>query len=162
MFELKKLEKWDPIKELSTIHRDMDDLFKRVFGSASMFGHGLRIGAWFPTMDAFVRDGKLVVRADLPGIDPKKTEITISGGLLTIKGERKTEKTETKEGVILSESAYGAFERTMTLPDGVDTADVHATYKNGVLELTMPTKAVTLPKKVTIEIEEGKETEKAA
>lgn len=159
MFELKK---WEPLRELSTIQREMDELFRRTFGSltTSLFGRETR-GAWVPYADCFMKEGNFVIHADLPGVDPKDVEVTVTGNILSIKGVRKSDVKKEKEGYIFHESSAGSFERVMTLPDGVDTGKIHASLKNGVLELTMPTKAEVLPKKVKVEIE-GKTEKKAA
>lgn len=155
MFELKR---WEPLKELSTIQRDMDDLFRRTFGNltANIFGREVRMGLWSPAVDCFVKEGNFVVHADIPGIDPRNIDISITGNLLTIKGERKSEVEEKKGGYLFREASYGTFERTVSLPEGCETDKVHATYRNGVLELTMPAKAGALPRKVKIEVEELK------
>lgn len=160
MFELKK---WDPFRELSTIQRDMDDLFKRVFGSltpTSLFRRESFKGEWYPSLDCYMKGNQFIVHADIPGVDPKDVDISVAGNVLTIRGERKADIEEKKEGFLFREASYGSFERVLTLPEGADTTKVHASYRNGVLELTMPAKAEALPKKVTIEIE--KEIKKAA
>lgn len=157
MFELKK---WDPMRELSSVQREMDELFRRVVGTFSpgIFRVGREFkGEWYPAVECYMRDGKFVVHADLPGIDPKDVDVSIAGNLLTIKGERKAEWEKKKEGYMFHEAAYGSFERTLTLPEGVKSDQVHATYKNGVLELTMPAKTEALPKKVKVEIESGEQ-----
>lgn len=157
MFELKK---WDPARELSNIQREMDEMFRRVFGTlpTGLFRLGREFkGEWYPAVECYMRNGKFVVHADLPGVDPKDVDISIAGNLLTVKGERKAEWEKKKEGYMFHEAAYGSFERTITLPEGVKTDEVHATYRNGVLELTMPAKVEALPKKVKIEIESGEE-----
>lgn len=160
MFELKK---WEPVRDLVSfqkeMQRDMDDFFRRVFGGfsaltpSSLFGR--ESSEWYPAIDCFVRNSQLVIHADLPGVDPKDVDISITGKMLTIKGERKADYNEKKEGYLFHEASYGAFERTLTLPEGVDTNKVHATYKNGILELTMPVKAEALPKKVKVEVEQA-------
>lgn len=160
MFELKK---WDPIKELSGIQRDMDDLFRRVFGGltpTSLLRREAFRGEWYPAIDCYMKNNQFIVHADLPGVNPKDVDISLTGNVLTIRGERKSEVEEKKEGYLFHETSFGTFERVLTLPEGIDVSKVKATYKNGVLELTMPAKAEALPKKVNIEIEA--ETKKAA
>lgn len=166
MFELKR---WDPTRELSALQREMDDLFRRVFGNlgsispANLFRReGLTKGEWYPVVDCYMQDNKFIVHADLPGVDTRNVDVSIAGNILTIKGERKAELEEKKEGYLVHEACYGSFERMLTIPEGVDTSKATASFKNGVLELTMPCKAEALPKKVRIEIGEGKETKKAA
>ncbi|MFQ5736526.1 MAG: Hsp20/alpha crystallin family protein [Thermodesulfobacteriota bacterium] len=149
---------------MSIIQRDMDDFLRRTFGTLtpmSLFRRTGERGELYPAMDCYMKDNKFIVHADLPGIDPKDVDITITGNVLTVKGERKSDVEEKKEGYLVHETSYGLFERSVTLPEGVNTSKVHATYKNGVLELTMPAKAEALPKKVTVEIEAGEEKKAA-
>ncbi len=150
------LKKWEPFRDLSIVQREMDDMFRRFFGTfapLNIFRRELK-GEWYPVMDLYTKDNKFVVHADIPGVDPKDVEISVTGNLLTIKGERKSDVEEKKEGYMFHETSMGVFERTITLPEGVDTAKIHATYKNGVLEVSMPAKAEALPKKVKVELEE--------
>lgn len=161
MFELKR---WEPLKELSGIQREMDELVKRFFGGVTHTGLLRREfgGEWSPTVDCYVKDNAFTVHADLPGIDPKNVDISITGNMLTIRGERKAAYDEKKEGYSVREVCYGSFERTITLPEGVDASMVRASYKNGVLELTMPAKAEALPRKIKVEVEEARAEKKAA
>lgn len=161
MFELKK---WEPLKELSTIQRDMDELFRRTFGSltSNIFGKEFKGGLWSPAVDCFLKEGNFIVRADVPGIDPKNIDISVMGNMLTIRGDRKADVEERKGGYLFHESSYGAFERTFSLPEGCDAGKIHASCRNGVLEITMPVKAEALPKKVKVDVEEAREGKKAA
>jgi HSP20 family protein len=158
-----ELKKWEPFRELSTVQREMDELFRRTFGSltSGLFRKEWG-GQWCPDLDCYMKDNKFFIHADIPGVDPKEVDISIVGNILTIKGERKTDVTEKKGEYIFHESSFGEFVRTMTIPEGVDVSKVHASYRNGVLELSMPTKAEVLPKKIHVELEgtkEGKKTE---
>ncbi|MEE9613506.1 MAG: Hsp20/alpha crystallin family protein [Thermodesulfobacteriota bacterium] len=153
VIEMLTLKKWDPFTELSTIHKEMDEFFKRTVGSIAPV---LFKGEWYPAFESYIKGEELVVHADLPGIDPKDVDISISGDKLTIKGERKAEKEETTGEYLFRETSYGSFERSMTLPEGVNVDKVHASYNHGVLEITMPAEAAALPKKVTVEVEEEK------
>ena len=98
-----------------------------------------------------IENGNLVVKVDLPGIDPKDVSISVTGDQLTIEGERKQEKKEEKKDYFYQELSYGKFSRTMPLPQGVDADKVKANYKNGVLEITMPAPKELAPKKIQIE-----------
>ncbi|MHC4198330.1 MAG: Hsp20/alpha crystallin family protein [Planctomycetota bacterium] len=147
------LRKWDPFGELSTFHRDVDELFRRTFGGLIP---GLSRGEWYPVAECYMEGEKFLVRADLPGIDPKDVDISIIGNQLIIKGERKIRKEEKEAEKYFCEVSYGSFERTLTLPEGVDTGNVHAGFSNGILEISMPAKGVALPKKITVGVEEKK------
>jgi len=155
---MKAIRKWEPFRELSNIQKDMDDFARRVFGNLSPAGLFRREieGEWIPTLDLYMKDNQLVVRADIPGVEPKDLDISIVGNMLTIRGERKTGFEEKKEGYLYHETSFGGFERTIALPEGVDTSRVRATCNKGVLEVTMPARAEALPKKIKVELEEGK------
>ena len=111
-------------------------------------------------MESYLRDNTLCIKADLPGIDPKEVEITVEGNQLTLKGERKAEHERQEGNYFHREVRYGSFARTFTIPDGVKAEDVHATYHNGVLELSIPLPASMLPKKVHIEVKSQAEGRK--
>ena len=156
---MRAIRRWDPLSELSTLHKEMDEFFKKTFGGV-VLGHAKVTP--YPAIECFMKEDNIVVKADLPGIDAKDIEISVTGNLLTVKGERKTEKTEKEGEHFYSETSYGAFERTITLPEGVNADNARASFRSGVLEVTMPVKAGALPRKVTVEVEGEKAGKKAA
>ncbi len=93
---------------------------------------------YIPTADVFARNGDMVVRIDLPGIDPKDIKVRYEDGELVVMGERKAEKEIKEEGYYRKEAAYGIFERHMTLPKGVKESEIKAEYDKGVLEISVP------------------------
>ena len=95
------------------------------------------------------------VTAELPGIDDKNIEVTLSDDVLTIKGEKREEKEEKERNYQLSERLYGAFERSFEMPEGVDTEKVEARFDKGVLKITLPKKPEALKKEKKIEIKTG-------
>jgi len=96
-------------------------------------------GERFMRVEEFAEDGTLVVRADLPGIDPEKdVEITLADHLLTIEAERHEEEKTEKRRYVCNELRYGGFSRTISVPEGVTEADVKASYRDGVLEVRIP------------------------
>jgi HSP20 family protein len=103
---------------------------------------------FIPTADVFTREGDLVVKMDLPGLEAKDIHVTLSEGMMTVTGERKADKEVKEEGYYRKESTYGFFERHMSVPQGVDEKEIKAEYGNGVLEISMPkpAKAEELPK----------------
>jgi HSP20 family protein len=121
---------------LEGLHRDIDALFDGVFGSRDV----APVTEWTPRVDTFIKDDNLVVRADLPGVDPKEVDISLEGNILTVRGERKAEK----EDASYREVSYGRFERRVRVPNGTDAEKIAAKYTNGVLEVSVP-----LPKPVT-------------
>jgi HSP20 family protein len=109
---------------------------------------------WVPALDIYRKEGHLVIRADIPGVSPENLEVTVNGeGVLTIKGERKWEEGEVE--ALCCERFYGEFERSIQLPDGVDTERIEASYKDGVLELRIPYREAPKPSHRRIEVKVG-------
>jgi HSP20 family protein len=117
---------------------ELDRVFEE-FGLKPRFAEPVvNEAAWAPDIEVFERQGQLVVRADLPGMTKDDVNVRIIEGVLTLRGERKQEKEITRDDYYQSERSYGAFHRTLVLPEGVKAEQVQATFKNGVLEVTMP------------------------
>ena len=129
--------RFDPIRELSTLQREMDDLFKRMFGSSREIGEVGTLAAT-PTVNSFVKDGVFHLEAELPGVDADKLDLRMDDGILVIHGERRTTHKTEDVNYLLKESSFSSFERRMALPTGADIDKAHATYQNGMLEVTMP------------------------
>jgi HSP20 family protein len=109
-------------------------------------------GLWLPDMDVFDRDGKTVVRVDLPGVKREDIEVTIDGDLLTIQGHREEEKEVKEESYYCAERATGQFSRTISLPEGVAAEAVEASYKDGTLEVVIPKPAVEKPASAKVKV----------
>ncbi|MBV8830746.1 MAG: Hsp20/alpha crystallin family protein [Acidobacteriaceae bacterium] len=107
---------------------------------------------WSPAVDIFETENELIVKADLPEIDPKTVGIQMENGTLTLKGERKFEQQNNGKGFHRIERSYGSFVRAFSLPDTVDAEKVKADYKNGVLTITLPKKEVAKPRTINVEI----------
>jgi len=140
---------WRPFRDLERMTREIEERFPRFFGRP-LFEESEE---YFPRIESYIKEGNLVVRADLPGIDPKDIEVMVLGNVLTIKGERKEKKEVKRDEYIRREVSYGAFERRMTLPEGAATDKIKAQFKNGVMEVTMPVAKEMAARKVPIESE---------
>jgi len=138
---MRALSPWRPIHELTSLQHRMEDLFDRL--TEDFFGEGgrpfWRIEGWGPLIERHVDNGTLVVKADLPGIDPKEVSISVVGNQLKIEGERKEEEKREEKDYYYRELHYGKFSRTIPLPEGVNTEEIKASYHEGTLEITMPT-----------------------
>ena len=110
-------------------------------------------GMWRPAIDIEEKDGKYMVRADLPGMQKNDIHVELKDGYLTLRGERKSEHEENKDNYHRIERTYGTFERTFRVPKGVTEKDIHAKYKDGVLEMTVPAPKVEEPKTVEVKVE---------
>ncbi len=107
---------------------------------------------WSPAVDIYEDENSLILKADLPDVDPKNVGIQLENGTLTLKGERKFEQKENGRGFHRIERSYGSFVRAFSLPDTVDGEKVKADYKNGVLTVTLGKKEVAKPKTINVEI----------
>ena len=137
--------------ELATWHRDIDNLFGRFFsdGGEEM---AQALMNWSPLMDVFERDGQYIVRADIPGVNPREVDVSVVNDTLVIQGERKKSDEVKEKNYRLTETAYGRFERRLALPRGIDRDKITARFDNGVLEIAVPLPASATAKKVPVEI----------
>jgi HSP20 family protein len=146
---------WDPFDEMRTMQRDMDRLFDRFLGSERT-GEVGRLGLWMPSIESYAKEGKLFIKVELPGVDPKDLDVSITDRELVIKGERKAEKDEKEKDYTYREISYGSFERRFVIPEGVKTDDLKAAFTNGILEISVPIPEVPKAKKIEIKTEEPK------
>ena len=145
------MKHWDPIDELRSMQHEMDRLFDRFVGGEVA---GERTGLWMPSVESYTKDGQLIFKAELPGIDPKDLDVSINDNReLVIKGERKAEKSAKEENYLYREISYGHFERHFVLPEGVKTENLKAKFTNGILEIAVPAPTITKARKVEIETE---------
>jgi HSP20 family protein len=107
---------------------------------------------WTPAVDIYETENELVMKADLPDVDPKNVAIQLENHTLTLKGERKFEETKSGRGFHRIERSYGSFVRAFSLPDTVDGDNVKADYKNGVLTVTLPKKEIAKPKTINVSV----------
>ncbi len=128
---------WRHRGDVDRLGSEMDRLFNRFLDRWSP-EFPFREGQWMPSVDVSETGKEIMVNAELPGMDAKDIDISVSGTVLTLKGERKREYEEKDENLYRIERRYGAFSRSIQLPAGVDPEKAEATYKDGVLKLTLP------------------------
>jgi HSP20 family protein len=142
------LRKYDPFLELAEF-----PTFRLFQDSVSrMLSEPESARPWAPAVDILENDNELVLKADLPEVKLEDIDISMENGTLTLKGERKFERTEGKGGYHRIERSYGTFVRCFSLPDTVDIEHVKADYKNGVLTVALPKKELAKPRTVKIEL----------
>lgn len=125
-----------PWTGLTSLRREMDRVFDRFF---EPFPEEMRsLGEWAPRMDVSETKDAVVVKAEVPGIEPREIEVSLHGDTLTMKGEKKMEKEDKGERFHRVERTWGSFVRTVRLPMPVDGEKVQATFKNGLLTVTLP------------------------
>lgn len=150
---------------LTSLHREIDRLFDEFSRGFPMFPFGRRAFDWEPAWQLGVGNGELTpsvdvaetdkafeITAELPGMAEENVDVSLSQGVLTLKGEKKEEKEKKEKGYYLSERRYGSFQRSFRLPEGVDENKIEANFDKGVLKITLPKtkEAVAQAKKIAI------------
>jgi HSP20 family protein len=125
------------------MNRMLDNFFRR----ENAFGMG-----WSPNIDIAENDNNIIVKAKIPGVDPKEIDISIAGDTLTIKGEKKEEKENKGKHYQRAERSYGSFTRTIDLPAHVMTDKVEAKHNHGVIEITLPKMEKSKAKKISVKV----------
>ena len=147
--------RWEPFRDLVSIQGRMNRLFDEAFRGATR-GSGdeeeWSLGSWAPAVDIFEQDGHIVLKAELPGVDPKDVEVRVENNVLTLRGERKLDNDVQKENYHRVERAYGSFSRSFTLPSVVDTEKIKADYRDGVLRVNLPKREEARPKQISISV----------
>jgi len=144
------LQAWRPFESLRReVDRLFDDFdggiwrspFRRSFFDVEPFRRAEAAFGAVPAVDITETDKAYEITAELPGMDEKNVEVKLANGVLTIKGEKQDEKEEKKKDYYMRERSFGSFERTFQAPDGVDTDRIEASFKKGVLTVTLPKSA---------------------
>ena len=144
---------WEPFRDLLSMQGRFNRLFNQAFGRAFEGGDDeLSPRTWAPAVDIYETEGNLVVKAELPGVDPKQVEVRVEENTLYLKGERKFENEVNKEHYHRVERAYGTFARSFALPGSVEPDKVAAEYNDGLLTITIPKREEAKPKTVKINV----------
>jgi len=157
------LTRWDPFRELNVLQDRMNRLYQDY---APRGEQELTAGNFIPPVDIYEDEQNVTLKVEVPGLDPKDVDVRVENNTLSIRGERGFEKDEKEENFHRVERHYGAFVRSFTLPNTVDTDSVKADYENGVLKIQLAKRAEAKPKQIKINIGqktiEAKGTTKAA
>jgi len=143
--------RWEPFRDLLSSQKEFDRLFRETF-SPFFRESELSTRTWAPPVDIYEDENKLVLKADLPGVEPKDVEIKVEDGMLYLNGERKFEKEVKEENYHRVERSYGAFSRSFSLPTSIDSEKIAAEYKDGQLILTMPKREEAKPKTIKVSV----------
>jgi HSP20 family protein len=130
--------------------REIDRVFDAFFGQSEQ-----QARRWVPPMDLVEAENHFVLKADLPGLSEGDVNIEVQDGSLTISGERQTEQHEQERGFYRIERAFGSFNRSLTLPDGIDPDGIEASFSNGVLEVRIPKPEERKPRRIEISSSSG-------
>ena len=146
--------RWEPFRDLQAVQERLNRVFDEAFRGVPRGGDDEWAlgGSWAPSVDIFEHEGNLVLKAELPGVDPKDVDVRVENNVLTLRGERKFETEVKKEKYHRVERAYGTFSRSFTLPNVVDTEKIKAEFKDGMLQVTLPKREEAKPKQIQINV----------
>jgi HSP20 family protein len=148
--KLRTLNRWEVSRGNTTLQEQVN----RVFGDLlERAGDESNLTPWAPAVDIFETEHELVVRADLPGVNPQDLDIRVESNILTIRGERKFDSNKgNEENYLRVERAYGAFSRSFSLANSVKSDAIKADYQNGVLTLSIPKREEAKPKQIKVNV----------
>ena len=143
----------EPFRDLGGLQDRINRLFEEgLVRLRPWTSEAIEDAAWSPAVDIVETENDIVLRADLPGVDPKDVDIQVENGTLTLKGERKFEKEVKNESYHRVERSYGSFARSFSLPNSISTEKVKAEFKDGLLTLTLPKREEAKPRTVKIDV----------
>lgn len=141
----------EPVAGLATVENRLNQLLNETLGAFDWRYNDSTSAAWVPPVDVFEQADAIRILAEIPGVKPDNVKISVEGNTLTIHGSKEQVAEEQTERVHRYERAYGAFERTFTLPATVDPAAIRAAYENGVLTVTLPKAEKAKPRQIPVE-----------
>ena len=141
------ITRWEPFRDLARLQDEVN----RLFDTGGLVRSGESVG-WTPACDIYEDEEAVSLKFELAGVDPKDVDVRFENGVLTVKGERKLEKEETRERYHRVERSYGTFTRSFSLPGTLDPERIKAEAKNGVLQITLPKKAEAKPRAIQVKI----------
>lgn len=139
-----------PIVDFEKMRRELDRFYDSFFESSRRAEHE---GEYLPAFDVCETKDNIAVKAEVPGMEPKDLDITLSDGILTVNGEKKQEVEEKGASCHLIERSYGAFSRSIQLPAGVQSDKIDASYKNGTLHIVLPKSEEAKNREIKIKVE---------
>jgi len=146
---MRTITRWEPFRGVNTLQDQFNRLFSDVFDRKA---EESSLTAWAPAVDIYETEHELVVKADLPEVDPKDLDIRVENNILTIRGERKFEKKVNEDNYLRVGRAYGSFARSFTLANTVNSDAIKADYQDGVLTLTIPKREEAKPKQIKVNV----------
>jgi|KBSSwiStaDraftv2_1062776.scaffolds.fasta_scaffold116320_2 HSP20 family protein len=141
--------RYDPFRDLRTLQEEVNRLFSTNLTRA-FDDEGIGRGAWAPSVDIYENKDQIVLEAELPGMKQEDFDLSIENNIITLRGERKFEKTEETDNYHRVERSYGAFTRSFTLPQTVSAEGATAEYNNGVLRVTLPKREETKARRIEV------------
>ena len=143
------IARFEPFRGFSTLQEQVNRVFNESFRNQ---GDESALTTWAPPVDIYETPNELVVKADLPDVNEKEIDVRVENNLLTVRGERKFEKSVPEENYLRVERTYGAFSRSFSLPNTVNPEAIRAEYKNGVLTVNLPKREESKPRQVEVNV----------
>src|ERR1700674_6019618 len=147
--KMRTMNRWEPSRGATTLQEQLNYVFGNMLERARDESN---LTPWAPAVDIFETEHELVVKADLPDVNPQDLDIRVENNILTIRGERKFENKVSEENYLRVERAYGSFSRSFSLANSVKTDAIKADYQNGVLTLTIPKREEAKPKQIKVTV----------
>ena len=147
--------RWEPFRDLLSLQDRMNRLFDESYRSTqrgTSDDEWALGGSWAPAVDIYEHGTNIVLKAELPGVDPKDVDIRLENNVLSLRGQRKLEGEVKRESYHRVERSYGTFSRSFTLPTVVDQASIKAEFKDGMLQVTLPKREEAKPKQIQIDV----------
>ena len=145
------LVKFNPNTDMFRLQRSLDRVFNGFFKDRE-YDHDCTECDWMPAVDISETENEILIKADIPGMTKEDIKVVVHENTLTLKGERRSEKTEEKTDYYRTERVYGSFYRSFSLPSMVDAGKIKANYVNGVLEIALPKVEEAKPKEIAIDV----------
>jgi HSP20 family protein len=142
--------RWDPFRGLTVLQDQVSRLFDD--SASPSRGAEAELATWAPAVDIFETENEVVVKADLPDVEEKDIDIRVENNVLQVRGERKFDKNVGQDNYLRVERVYGAFTRSFTLPNTINSEQIRAEYRNGVLTVHLPKREETKPKQIRINV----------
>ncbi len=146
---------WRPAQSLSPFRWDFEDWFDDFFDMEGMSPRVHSGASYLPSMESYVKDNNMHLRAEIPGVDPKDVDISLKDGHLCVTGERKRANSGEAACCCFDEMSYGKFTRCFSVPRDAETEKIHAKYEHGILDITVPLSASVGERKIPIEGAKG-------
>ena len=144
------LVKWNPWREMNTFQNRLNHLFADSFFQSARSDDDMSLGTWHPVVDMYDEEDRIVIKAELPGMEKKDIAVDVKDRVLTISGERNFDNEVKEEKYYRRERAYGKFQRAFSLPADVDSDKIKADFKEGLLKIEVPKPEKQKPKQITV------------
>lgn len=145
-----QLMKWNPTRDFFSLRHNMNHLFDDFFYPSRKISTDEGLWNWNPVVDIYEEEGNIVVKAEIPGVSKESIHLDVKDRVMTLKGERSEDKEVKEERYFRRERTNGRFERAFTLPADVNTEDIKAEYKEGVLKVIVPKPEAQKPRQITV------------